>query len=178
MCIMKRLLTVCCCAVLLTLTACAQTVPKEALELSQENLQQRQAQTRRFETKDEKKLLVSGAQVLQDLGFNIEESEIPLGVVVGSKDRDATEAGQVALAIFVALAGGGAMPIDQNQKIRVCFITRSTNDKEIAARVTFQRVVWNTQGQVTTSEPLDDPKLYQEFFDKLSQSVFLAAHEI
>jgi len=167
-----------CLIAVVALSACAQTVPKEALELTQESLQQRQSQTRRFETKDETKLLTAGAQVLQDLGFTLEESEAGLGVVVGSKNRDATEAGQVALAIFVALAGGGAMPIDKDQKIRVSLITRPINKKETAARVTFQRVVWNTQGRVTTSEPLDEPKLYQEFFDKLSQSVFLTANEI
>ena len=167
-----------CLVALVSLSACAQTVPKEALELTQESLQQRQSQTRRFETNDETKLLTAGAQVLQDLGFTLEESEAGLGVVVGSKNRDATEAGQVALAIFVALAGGGAMPIDKDQKIRVSLITRPISNKETAARVTFQRVVWNTHGQVTTSEPLDEPKLYQEFFDKLSQSVFLTANEI
>ena len=167
-----------CIAVLLSLSACAQTVPKEALELTQESLQQRQTQTRRFETKDEKKILTAGAQVLQDLGFNLEESETGLGVVVGSKDRDATEAGQVAGAVFMAVMFGVNMPIDQNQKIRVSLITRPTTEKETAARVTFQRVVWNNRGQVSTTEPLDDPKLYQEFFDKLSQSVFLTAQEI
>ena len=165
-------------ALLLSLSACVQTVPKEALELGQESLQQRQSQTRRFETKDEKKLLTAGAQVLQDLGFNLEESETGLGVVVGSKDRDATEAGQVAGAVFMAVMFGVNMPIDQNQKIRVSLITRPTTEKETAARVTFQRVVWNNRGQVSTTEPLDDPKLYQEFFDKLSQSVFLTAQEI
>ncbi len=167
-----------CFAVVLLLSACAQAVPKEALELSQESLQHRQSQTRRFETKDEKKLLTAGAQGLQDLGFTLEESATDVGVVVGSKDRDATEAGQVALAVFVALAGGGVLPIDQNQKIRVSLVTRPISGKETAARVTFQRVVWDTRGQVSKTEPLDDPKLYQEFFDKLSQSVFLTAQEI
>jgi len=167
-----------CIVILFSLSACAQTVPKEALELGQESLQQRQSQTRRFETKDEKKILTAGAQVLQDLGFNLEESETGLGVVVGSKDRDATEAGQVAGAVFMAVMFGVNMPIDQNQKIRVSLITRPVGNKETAARVTFQRVVWNNRGQVSTTEPLDDPKLYQEFFDKLSQSVFLTAQEI
>lgn len=167
-----------CLGLLLSLSACAQTVPKEALELTPESLQQRQSQTRRFETKDEKKLLTAGAQVLQDLGFNLEESETDLGVVCGSKERDAVEAGQVAGAVFMAVMFGVNMPIDQNQKIRVSLITRSTGNKETAARVTFQRVVWNNRGQVSTTEPLDEPKLYQEFFDKLSQSVFLTAQEI
>ncbi|MGE0108465.1 MAG: hypothetical protein AB7S81_01690 [Bdellovibrionales bacterium] len=167
-----------CLVALLSLSACAQTVPKEALELTQESLQQRQTQTRRFETKDEKKLLSAGAQVLQDLGFNLEESETGLGVVVGSKDRDATEAGQVAAVIFLRVMIGTPVIYDEKQKIRVSLITRPVADKETAARVTFQRVVWNNQGQVSTTEPLNDPKLYQEFFDKLSQSVFLTANEI
>lgn len=167
-----------CLLILLTLSACSPTIPKEALELSQESLQQRQSQTRRFDTENEAKLLTAGAQVLQDLGFNLEESETKLGVVVGSKERDATEAGQVAGAVFMAIMFGVNMPIDANQKIRVSFVTRSIGKKETAARVTFQRVVWNNRGQVSTTEPLDDPKLYQEFFSKLSESVFLTAHEI
>lgn len=112
------------------------------------------------------------------MGFNLEESETNLGVVVGSKDRDAVEAGQVAGAVLVALLFRVNMAVDKNQKIRVSLITRQISDKETAARVTFQRVVWDTKGQVSKTEPLDDPKLYQEFFDKLSQSVFLTAHEI
>ncbi|MGE4350687.1 MAG: hypothetical protein AB7E52_00690 [Bdellovibrionales bacterium] len=167
-----------CFAALLTLCACAQAVPKEALELTQETLQQRQMQTRKFETNDEKKLLTSGAQVLQDLGFNLEESETALGVVVGSKERDATEAAEVAAVIFLRVMIGTPMLYDEKQKIRVSLITRPVAKEETAARVTFQRVVWNNQGQISTTEPLNDPKLYQEFFDKLSQSVFLTANEI
>jgi hypothetical protein len=38
--------------------------------------------------------------------------------------------------------------------------------------------VWDTENDVTRAEALDDPKLYQEFFEKLSQSVFLGANEL
>ena len=161
----------------LLVSGCENHIPKEALELKQENLQLRQLQTRSFETKEEKKILSSGASVLQDLGFSIDESESPLGVIVGSKDRDAVEAGQVAGAVMMAVLFGVSMPIDQNQKIRASLVTRPT-DKKTNLRVTFQRVVWNTQGQVSRTESIEDPKIYQEFFEKLSKAVFLEAHEI
>jgi hypothetical protein len=161
----------------LVVTGCVQQIPKEALELRQESLQLRQLQTRGFETSNEKKLLSSGAAVLQDLGFSIDESETPLGVIVGSKDRDAVEAGQVAGAVMVAVLFGVSMPIDKNQKIRASLVTRPT-DKKTNLRVTFQRIIWNTQGQVSRTESVEDPKIYQEFFEKLSKAVFLEAHEI
>ena len=161
----------------LAVTGCAQHIPKEALQLRQESMQLRQLQTRSFETTNEKKLLSSGAAVLQDLGFSIDESETPLGVIVGSKDRDAVEAGQVAGAVMMAVLFGVSMPIDKNQKIRASLVTRPT-DKKTNLRVTFQRVIWNTQGQVSRTESVEDPKIYQEFFEKLSKAVFLEAHEI
>jgi len=164
----------------LSLGACQQTIPKEALQLSEVSLSIRQRQSRYFETVDEKMLLASSAAVLQDLGFNIDESETELGVVVGSKDRDATEAGQVVGALVMAALFGVAVPWDDEQKIRVSLVTRpiSETPPKMAVRVTFQRIVWNTQKQVSKIEGLDDPELYQEFFDKLSQSVFLEAYEI
>ncbi|MEQ8354656.1 MAG: hypothetical protein RH942_03895 [Kiloniellaceae bacterium] len=164
----------------LALSACQETIPKEALQLSPKSLEQRQAQTRRFQTAAEASLLSASAAVLQDLGFNIDEGESALGVIVGSKDRDATEAGQVAGAVVMAILFGVATPVDDKQKIRASIVTRPQEDENgwTAVRITFQRVVWNTNGQVSRSEALTEPELYQEFFSKLSKSVFLEAHEI
>ena len=164
-------------AAAMVITGCAQKIPKEALELKPESMQLRQLQTRSFETKDEKKLLNAGAGVLQDLGFNIDESETKLGVIVGSKDRDAVEAGQVAGAVVMAVLFRVNMSVDKNQKIRASVVTRPNGNKT-NLRVTFQRIVWNTQGQVSKTESIEDAKIYQQFFEKLSKSVFLEANEI
>ena len=161
----------------LFVSACAQHVPKEALEMRQESMELRQLQTRSFNSKDEAKLLTSGASVLQDLGFSIDESETKLGVIVGSKDRGAVEAGQVAGAVVVAVLFGVSMPIDKNQKIRAALVTRPNGGKT-NLRVTLQRVIWNTQGQISRTESIEDAKIYQEFFEKLSKSVFLEANQV
>lgn len=163
----------------LALSACQQTIPKEALLLSPESLEQRQLQTRRFDSTDEAMLLSASALVLQDLGYSIEESETEVGLILGTKDRDATEVGQVVGAIVMAALFGAATPIDKEQKIRASLVTRPLPDgKSTAVRVTFQRIVWNNYGQISRVEGLNDPLLYQQFFDRLSQSVFLTANEI
>lgn len=162
------------------LFGCAQKIPKEALQLTPESLKLRQLQTRRFDSKDENALLSAGAGVLQDLGFTLDESETELGVIVASKDRTAVEAGQVIGSIFFALLTGVALPVDEKQKLRASLVTRpGAMDKETTlVRVTFQRIVWNTQGKVSKTEPLDEPEFYQEFFARLSKAVFLNAHEL
>ncbi len=166
--------------ILLTLTACQPQIPKDALALTPENLQDRQLQTRRFDTTDEAKVLSACAGLLQDLGFNLEESETELGVIVSSKERSAIDAGQIVGAIVVAAVFGVSMPTDKDQKMRACVVTRPVGEKNesIAVRVTFQRTVWNTQGQISRQEAMKDPAQYQEFFSKLSKALFLEAQEI
>lgn len=157
---------------------CAAHIPKEALQLSQESLQVRQMQSRRFVTMDEAKLLNASAALLQDMGFNIEEANAPLGVLVGFKERSAVTAAQVTLAILAAV-GGVYTPIDKSQIMRASLVTRPYgNEKETTVRITFQRVVYNTRGEITKAEPIIDPGAYQEFFSKLSKSVFLQANQI
>ncbi len=164
---------------LLYLIACHPRIPEEALKLDSESLQKRQLQTRVFQTDDEAQVLAACAALIQDLGFNIDESETELGVIVGSKDRSAVRAEQVALSIIGALFGAYT-PYEKNQKMRACIITRPIGEenKSIAVRVTFQRIVWNTEGKITRREGLTDPKIYQEFFEKLSKSLFLEANEV
>ncbi|MCC7281514.1 MAG: hypothetical protein IT556_03965 [Acetobacteraceae bacterium] len=156
---------------------CAQQIPPAALQLTQESLAQRQLQTRRFETEDESLLLSSSVSVLQDLGYQIGSTHAPLGFVFATKQADAVEVGQVIGAVLVAVVFGVAVPIDKDQQIRVSVITRKV-DRGTALRVTFQRVVKNTKGEVSRIEALNSPQLYQEFFDRLSKSVFLEANEI
>lgn len=178
------------CAVALAIMLCGcqhGTVVQQqtaALTLSGNSMAQRQAQMRRFDTKDEKMLLSASAGVMQDLGFNIEETTASAGLIMGSKDRDAVEAGQMAGQLFFAAlitaAGGRADPTwDHIQKIRISVSTKPSADKSATvARVTFQRVVWNNKNQMAKAETLDDPLIYQQFFERLSKSVFLEAHEI
>jgi hypothetical protein len=160
------------------LAGCETGVPPAALALRPQTLEVRQMQSRRFDTADEKKLLAACAALLQDLGFNIEESASDLGLVVASKNRSAVETGQVVGSFLVALLGVNA-PYDTTQKFRASIVTRPTEDaKSIIVRVTFQRTVWNTQHQVSRNEPLNKPEQYQEFFQKLSKSVFLDANDL
>jgi len=164
---------------LLLAVGCASKIPKEALQLSPDSLDRRQMQTRVFETGAEAELLSASAAVLQDLGFNLDESEVELGVLVASKNRDATEADQVAASIAVAVLLGSKMSWDDEQKIKASIITRRLKDRNgYAARLTMQRIVWDTEGKISETEPLDEPEIYREFFAKLSKAVFLEAQEL
>ena len=166
------------CTLVLTTAGCASSNrSNQALLMTEPTLEVRSRTTRRFDTQDEKAILSASAALLQDLGFTIDSSDVKVGLIVASKDRSAVEAGQVAGKIVVAGLLRTNMPIDTRQKIRASIVTKPLGEA-IAVRVTFQRLVWNDHNQVSRLERVDDPKIYQEFFDKLSKSVFLDAHEI
>ena len=166
-------------ACVLGTTGCA-TTPDNIFQLADTSLQDRQIQSRFFETNNEAELLSAGIAVLQDMGYSIDETETKSGVITASKTVDATSGAQVAGAILLTLLSGVAAPIDSQQQIRVSFVTvpSKLNNNGYLARATFQRIVTSTQGQVTKAETLNKEELYVEFFNKLSKSVFLEAQKI
>ena len=161
-----------------SLGACQHRIPKDALGLSPESLRDRQLQSRIFETNDEKMLLTASAALLQDLGFTIDESEVALGLIHSARERDVTDKGEVVGKVILGVLLGAPPTWDTRQRVVASVVTKPIDEKRIAVRVTFQHMVWNNQNQVTKLEQINDPEIYQEFFAKLSKSVFLTAHEI
>ena len=231
----------------MAMTGCVPKIPQEALMLPPESLANRQLQTRYYDTGNEDAVLIAANAVLLDLGFNLDETSFELGVVVGSKTRDATDDGQkFMLALLSGLAQNpNAMnAADATQLIKASLVVRSLdNEGEVdtdltseqiedvrtkvfdilyagllekfpkdtctriaqimaentaetlandldtllavkdapgntAVRVTFQRVVYNQLGQVNSQAPIHDIAIYQEFYEKLSKSLFLEANQI
>jgi hypothetical protein len=131
----------------------------------------RERQTGLFVVDSEERLLLEATQVLQDLGFTIEESAPRYGVLAGSKDRDAVEApqvvGQVALSIGLALLGVQYNPVwDTDQIIRTTLSTRPAGARQAALRVSFERIVTNNQG-ASRAEELTAPEFSSAFFEQV-----------
>ena len=175
----------------LIVAGCGSSLPKHLLRLTPDTLQNRVLQTRKYEGISETDLLSASTGVIQDLGFIIDESEINLGLIVGSKKRDAPPdatqrvvqvLGTIA-AIMAALGGSDNVdvpPVDDYQKLWASIVIRPTsdNDKTHYVRVTFQRIVWNDKDEIDRMQSLDEPEMYQKFFDLLSKSVFLEGQKI
>jgi len=165
------------------LAACATRVPEGALRLPPEAAADREAQTRRYEGITERELLAAGTSVLQDLGFAIDESETRLGIVVASKERSAIDEQEVAAAYLVTVLSTIVLaPIEptyaKRQVLRVALVTRPAHraaaGRDVTlVRVTFQRSVFDNDDRLRRLEPVNEPELYQQFFDRLSQGVFL-----
>ena len=165
-------------AVGICLSGCVNEMAREALTLQPEALELRRIQTRRFETTKEHELLTASLEVLQDLGFAVDETEPDLGLIVASKNRDASSSGEMVGAFIIGAATDSQVTYDVEQRIRASVVTRRLGKSGTSVRVTFQRIVWNNRGEISTNESLDEPKLYQEFFVKLSTSVFLTAFDM
>ncbi len=178
------------------LSGCVQPMPKveSFFALTPESAKHRALQTRTFETSDEKELLSASAAVLQDLGFQIEESAKKVGMLRAAKERGAREYGQEIMQSFIfilSILGQNPViiPVDVHQQISATLVTRrsETDASRFSVRILFHRSVWKGDGNtgdqhippgLQSLEMIYDGKIYQQFFSKLSKSVFLEAHKI
>lgn len=175
-------------AALAGLAGCAATpkVPESALRLPETTVEIRNIQSRSFDVPSEATILAASVAVLQDMEYNLDRIEKPLGVLSASKVSDAdskTEKTQLFLLDLLCAAGGtqcNAMAnASDKQKITVTLVVLPSLAKQgsFVARITVQRVVFNKQEQVTLSEPVVDAETYQKIFEKLSQSIFLQVNQ-
>jgi hypothetical protein len=184
---------------LVLLAACAGCVTptpvEEFFQLSPQSPAHRAMQSRMFETGDARELLSASAAVLQDLGFQVEESVRDLGFLRATKERSAREYGQdiARFAIWIIttpLILGESLPVmipvDLHQKIAATLVARPINPDatRYEVRIMFYRVVWKGEGIVGREaippgaqrmEMIREPTIYQQFFAKLSKAVFLEA---
>lgn len=152
----------------------------DVLKLTPDSMALRQMQTRKYQTAEQRKILDSCVGLLQDNGFTVSEISPKLGTVLGSKSREAVEAGQVAASVVFALLFGVALPVDNHQEMSASIVVSdaASDDKSTIVRVNFSRIVWNDANAVSKAERLEAPEMYQEFFDKLSKSLFLEEQKI
>jgi hypothetical protein len=169
---------------LIALMGCATGPPKNLMLPSDNQLKLREQQSRTYKTTDEANLLSASAALLQDMGFNIDESNKELGILTASKMRSAVNArNQTAAILLTVLTAASGRPVfqptDKEQKMRAGVVVKPLGDgHSTIVRVTFQRIVYNTAGQVSTREMLGSDEIYTEFFDKLSKAVFLEANDL
>lgn len=169
----------------LGIVGCA-SIPKGFLKPSEGYLQKRELQIRQYDTTNEEQIIIAVAGVLQDLGFTLDESETKLGLVSASKAADATSKGQIAgaflLDVLSALGGSSSNNMarcDKSQVVKASVITKlSLEGDKTVVRVTFQRLVWNVSNQINKVETINEPEIYQKFYDSLSKAIFLEAQKI
>lgn len=148
------------CVALLALSGCQTNQDSSAAFTSMvSSAQQRQLDSRKFETSDEILVLNAIVALLQDLGYKLDETNTMAGLVSGSKGN----------------SRNGKMT---GSNIKVTVTTTPHRDGGIRVRVTFQDIIAGRDPRFFRAKPVADPAIFVEFFDKLSQSLFLEAHSL
>jgi hypothetical protein len=133
-------------------------------------LQARAIQTRSYDGLDQKTVLKTVLNVLQDEGFIVHYGDVELGLLNASKELVENTKTDFASQFMASLGNANAL------RNAVSSIEATANisefGKQIKVRMNFQRKVGNDQLPVDVSQ-INDPKFYQEFFVKVDKGLFI-----
>jgi len=162
-------------------------VPKDALRLPESSLELRSLQTRKLAAPSEVAILTATVAVLQDMEFNIDRIEKPLGVISASKLSDADDKGEKTGLFFLDLlcAAGGGSDCDNmstakdKQRLFLTMVVLPSLERngEYSVRVTIQRVIYDKEDRVRIRERIKAPEIYQKVFANLSQSLAIEVNQ-
>jgi hypothetical protein len=169
------------------LGGCAAAVPEAALRLPESTLDVRSIQTRTLEASSEINILTATIAVLQDMEFNIDRIEKPLGVITASKLSDAgsssEKVGLFFLDMLCAIGGGGcgaSSTAKDDQRITLTMVVLPSlgRDGEYFVRITIQRVIYDKMDRIKVLERIDNAETYQLIFDNLRKSLFIEEGDV
>lgn len=169
------------------LSGCVASIPKSALRLPESTLNVRSIQTRTFVAPSEHHILAATIAALQDMEYNIDRVEMPLGVITASKISDADSASEktvlfvleVLCAISERVACNPMSSAMDEQLITVTMVVLPSlaRSAEFVTRITIQRVIYDKTGRVKVLERIDDAETYQQIFANLSKAIFIQTGE-
>jgi hypothetical protein len=136
-------------------------------------LQVREMQTRDIDTSDMKLVIKSMMNVLQDEGFIIKNVVPEAGLLCAEKNVD-TE--NIALAILSSSMNRNARW--EKQQIREASANISEFGTKTRIRINFQNKILDNEGQLRGVKSVTDPKVYQDFFEKVSKGIFIQEQNI
>lgn len=150
--------------VMVLLTGCVTTQPaakKTSLEIQA-------VQAKMFET-DKSTAFKSVLSVLQDLGFVVQAASLETGIITAQSPTKEDDSGGAVLA---AILGGVRAE-------RRTFVTASIEDfnvKQTRVRLNFVHKLFRSakNGQQATDEAVvENPKIYENAFEKIGEAVFI-----
>ena len=172
------------------LCGCATTkIPEDALRLPESTLDVRSIQTRTFAAPSEITILAATIALLQDMEYNIDRIEKPLGVITASKVSDAdseaekTRLFMLDLLCVIGSMGGsscGALSTAQDEQhitLTMVVLPSLARSDEYVTRITVQRVIFDKEDRIKVLERIDDAETYQQIFDNLSKALFIQVNE-
>ena len=148
----------------------------------------RELQTRTFEVPSEVNILQASVALMQDMEYNFDTIEYPLGVLSGSKTVDADSmlrnAGLVAADIAMSILSiiGGTVPggslyagADDEIKLTATLVVLPSlgTEGQYSARITIRSELIDKSDRVKKVRMIENPAVYQEIFEQLSKSLFL-----
>jgi len=147
--------------------ACAPSIPPTKTQL-----EVREFQTYTFDTADSKLVMKAMFNALQDDGYVVRNAVIELGLITASKEID------LAPGRYTDNIGGGVF----GWQLAPAFAKLEVNDftgnvtelgEQTRIRISFQRKVLDSHGQIIEVQPIEDPVFYRDFFSRVDKSVYL-----
>ncbi len=165
------------------LSGCATTIPKDALRLPESTLDVRSIQTRTFAAPSEIEILTATIATLQDMEYNIDRIEKPLGIITASKVSDADSAGEKTglfiLDLLCVASGSGdcdamsSAKDEQHITLTMVVLPSLARRGKYVTRITIQRVIFDKAERIKDLERIDDAETYQQIFENLSKAIFI-----
>ncbi len=155
----------------LFLISCAHQNP--SLDVDHSALELRQFQKKAFNSNNEIEVMKTAISTLQDLGFTVKNANSDLGIINAEMQiSDSSAFSQYMQSwIFEETTIASVKHLDATLNIEKI-------QDNVIIRASFVTKALNKVGGIIRSEPILDPKFYQDFFNRIDKSLFLKLNKL